>query len=88
MAIGRSGLSESGREVAEGKDFRVALFEAIRRDPHRDGLSIRDLARRHGVHRRAVRQALASPAPLAKRSPRSRPAPKLGDVPSADRRVA
>jgi transposase len=57
---------------------RVELFELIRRDRDREGLSIRALARRHGVHRRAVRQALASPLPPAKRSPRSRPAPKLG----------
>ena len=57
---------------------RVELFEQIRRDRDREGLSIRELARRHGVHRRAVRQALASPLPPAKRVPSSRPAPKLG----------
>jgi transposase len=57
---------------------RVELFEQIRRDRDREGLSIRALAARHGVHRRAVRQALASPVPPAKRAPRSRPAPKLG----------
>ena len=57
---------------------RVELFEQIRRDRDREGLSIRALAARHGVHRRAVRQALASPLPPAKRSPSSRPAPKLG----------
>ena len=34
--------------------------------------------RRHGAHRRAVRQALASPLPPAKRAPVGRPAPKLG----------
>jgi len=38
---------------------RVELFEQIRRDRDREGLSIRALAERHGVHRRAVRQALA-----------------------------
>jgi transposase len=53
-------------------------FEAIRRDRAREGLSIRELARRHGVHRRAVRQALESAVPPAKRAPVSRPAPKLG----------
>lgn len=53
-------------------------FEQIRRDHAREGLSIRELARRHGVHRRAVRQALADPVPPAKRAPSSRPAPKLG----------
>ena len=42
------------------------------------GLSIRALAGRHGVHRRTVRQALASAVPPAKRSPVGRPAPKLG----------
>jgi transposase len=56
----------------------VELFEQIRRDRDREGLSIRALAERHGVHRRAVRQALASPLPPAKRTPTSRPAPRLG----------
>jgi DNA-binding transcriptional regulator YhcF (GntR family) len=56
----------------------VEQFEAIRRDHAREGLSIRELAKRHGVHRRAVRQALASPVPPAKWSPSSRPAPVLG----------
>jgi transposase len=56
----------------------MELFEQIRRDRDREGLSIRALAARHGVHRRAVRQALASPLPPAKRSPSCRPAPKLG----------
>lgn len=57
---------------------RVEQFEQIRRDRDREGLSIRELARRHGVHRRAVRQALASPVPPPKRKPCTRPAPKLG----------
>jgi transposase len=57
---------------------RVELFEQIRRDRDREGLSIRALAERHGVHRRAVRQALLSPLPPAKRSPVGRPAPRLG----------
>jgi hypothetical protein len=55
---------------------RVEQFEQIRRDRDREGLSIRALAERHGVHRRAVRQA--SPLPPPKRAPVSRPAPKLG----------
>jgi transcriptional regulator with XRE-family HTH domain len=53
-------------------------FEQIRRDREREGLSIRALAERHGVHRRAVRQALESAVPPAKRLPVTRPAPKLG----------
>jgi transposase len=56
----------------------VEQFEQIRRDRDREGLSIRALAERHGVHRRAVRQALLSPLPPAKRTPVGRPAPKLG----------
>jgi transposase len=57
----------------------VELFEQIRRDRDREGLSIRALAARHGVHRRAVRQALESAVPPAKRRPEGRPAPKLGE---------
>ena len=38
---------------------RVELFEQIRRDRRLEQLSIRELAERHGVHRRTVRQALA-----------------------------
>jgi transposase len=57
---------------------RVEQFEQIRRDHAREGLSIRALAKRHGVHRRAVRQALESPFPPPKRPPQSRPAPALG----------
>jgi transposase len=56
----------------------VEQFEQIRRDRDREGLSIRALAERHGVHRRTVRQALGSAVPPPRRAPRSRPAPKLG----------
>lgn len=55
---------------------RVELFEAIRRDARREGLSIRGLADRHGVHRRTVRQALAAADPPARKVP-ARPAPRL-----------
>lgn len=55
---------------------RVQLFEAIRRDARREGLSIRKLAERHGVHRRTVRAALASAVPPARKT-RVSPAPKL-----------
>jgi transposase len=41
----------------------VELFERIRRDRRLEGLSIRELAERHRVHRRAVRAALASAVP-------------------------
>jgi transposase len=58
---------------------RVELFERIRRDRDREGLSIRALACRHGVHRRAVRQALESALPPERKRPEGRPAPKLGE---------
>jgi transposase len=54
---------------------RVELFERIRRDHEREELSIRALADRHGVHRRTVRQALASATPPPRKVPeRDRPA--------------
>jgi hypothetical protein len=42
---------------------RVQVFEEIRRDRRTGGMSIRQLAERHEVHRRTVRQALGSPVP-------------------------
>ena len=55
---------------------RVELFEEIRRDRRVEALSIRELAERHRVHRRAVRQALASPLPPPRKEyvARARPA--------------
>ena len=50
--------------------LRVELFAAIRRDARVEGLSIRELSRRHGVHRRTVRQALESATPPG-RKPRA-----------------
>ena len=58
---------------------RVELFEQIRRDHDREGLSKRALAARYGVHRRTVRQALESAVPAARKRPEGRPAPKLGE---------
>jgi transposase len=55
---------------------RVELFEQIRRDRRIERLSIRELADKHRVHRRTVRQALASamPPPRKAYARRTRPA--------------
>lgn len=57
---------------------RVELFEQIRRDRDREGLSERALAARYRVGRGTVRQALTSPVPPPRKRPEGRPAPKLG----------
>lgn len=54
----------------------MELFAAIRWDHEREGWSVRALARRYRVHRRTVRQALASGLPAPRKSP-VRTAPKL-----------
>jgi transposase len=56
---------------------RVELFEKIRRDRRLDDLSIRELADRHGVHRRTVRQALAAAVPPPRRVYPVRPRPAM-----------
>jgi transposase len=56
---------------------RVELFEKIRRDRRLDELSIRELADRHGVHRRTVRQALAAAVPPPRRVYPVRPRPAI-----------
>lgn len=59
---------------------RVDLFEQIRRDRDREGVSIRALAERYRVHRRTVRAALESPLPPPRKRPEGRPAPVLGPL--------
>lgn len=55
---------------------KVEQFAVIRRDHRVEGLSIRALADRHGVHRRTVRQALKSAVPPPRKTPQ-RVAPRL-----------
>jgi TniQ len=66
----------TGRQAGPRQHVRQAdkprLFAAIRRDARSNGLSIRALADRHGVHRRTVRQALASPWPAPRKTPQRR----------------
>jgi hypothetical protein len=56
---------------------RVELFEQIRRDWRAGEVSIRELAVRHHVHRRTVRQALASAVPPLRKAYPPRPRPAL-----------
>lgn len=55
---------------------RVDLFASIRRDARLEGLGTRTLAKRYGVGRNTVRQALASAEPPKRKTPQ-RIAPKL-----------
>jgi transposase len=59
------------------KRSKVELYEQIRKAHDRDELSIRALSVYFGVHRRTVREALASSVPPARKQS-ERPAPALG----------
>ena len=58
---------------------KVELFETIRREFEHGAGTIRSVAQKLGVHRRIVRQALASALPPARKRPQ-REQPKLGPV--------
>ena len=56
---------------------RVELFEQIRKDRRVEESSIRELAGRHRVHRRTVRQALDSAVPPPRKAYPQRPRPAI-----------
>jgi len=56
---------------------RVELFERIRRDRRVEQVSIHELAERHRVHRRTVRQALANAIPPPRKTYPRRPRPAI-----------
>ena len=58
---------------------KVELFEQIRREHEHGGGSIRGIAKKLGIHRRMVREALASAVPRDRKVP-VRARPKLGPV--------
>ena len=51
---------------------KVELFDRIRHDSWREGLSVRALARKYGVHRRLVREALTRAEPAPRKTPERR----------------
>ena len=59
------------------KRSKVSVYEQIRKAHEREGLSVRALARRFHVHRRDVRQALASALPPPRKAAPPRAAPKI-----------
>lgn len=78
--FGFSSLDEfQRRRTGEEIGSRMELFEQIRRDRRDSELSIRELAHRHGMHRRTVRQALASAVPPPRKPYRRRVRPAIDD---------
>ncbi len=65
-----------GAKEAPVAPTKAELFERIRRDSCREGMSVRALARNYGVHRRLVREALTRAEPAQRKTPERR-SPRL-----------
>ena len=83
----RGSSSSSGRRRREW-DPGWSSSSRSGRDRDREGLSIRALAVRHGVHRRAVRQALAVAGAAGEAVAGGSAGAEVGAVSGGDRRVA
>jgi hypothetical protein len=86
LAFALTGLTPASRShlptsaPAESQADRKARLFGIIRDDAAHGLSIRQIAARHHVHRRMVRQALAAPAGPPPRKQAARPARAIDPV--------
>ncbi|WP_433376130.1 DUF7677 family protein [Dactylosporangium sp. CA-152071] len=69
-----SGQPSPAERAKQRAEARAELFAAIRADHRREDISVRALSARYQVHRRTVRQALASavPPPRKRQAPRAR----------------
>ena len=82
ITIRMAWIGDHEGEGVGGVRSKVEQFAAIRRDHRVEGLSIRALSDRHGVHRRTVRRALESAVPPPRKTPQ-RIAPRLAPHKSA-----
>src|SRR6516162_10875346 len=75
MVDSASGLT-APREDRVDRSAKVELFEQIRREYEHGGGTIRGIAKKLGIHRRMVREAVLSAVPAERKAP-VREKPKL-----------